>query len=391
MSALSEIGRFASGKPIKPGRQGQFKAFGSNGVIGGSDEYRHARGVIIGRVGAYCGSVAISREPFWASDNTVVIEPALADDLDFLYYLLLGANLNQHAGGSAQPLVTQATLKALRFRVPPQPGRTKIGGALRVLDDLIENNRRQAALLEEIGRSIYREWFVHFRYPGHTRAPFVESPLGAIPGGWDVARVADLCSHIGAGGTPRRSESAFWEDGEVDWYKTGDLTDSVLIHSSERITRYAVEATNTRTFAPDTILMAIYGSPTVGRLGLVETVSSANQAALGLVAHPGRSTTEHLWFVLRELRAHLNQIAQGAAQQNVSKQKVAASPVVLPPLDLVHAFTTAAGPPWRLSHSLSRQADALSSIRDLLLPKLVTGQISVSSSDDLDALVAVPL
>jgi len=275
-----------------------------------------------------------------------------------------------------------------RFSIPlpPLSEQARIVEVLRALDDLIENNRRRAELLEEMSRTIYREWFVHFRYPGCENATLINSILGAIPDGWRVASVGDICDRIQAGGTPRRSEPAFWDEPEVDWYKTGDLTDSVLIQSSERISRVAFTSSSARSFQPGTILMAIYGSPTVGRLGLVESVCSANQAALGLVADARDSSTEHLWFVLRELREYLNQIAQGAAQQNVSKQKVEDARIILPPVDLVRAFTDSAGPPWRLSHVLRREAAALVALRDLLLPKLVSGQINLSSLD-VDALV----
>jgi len=270
--------------------------------------------------------------------------------------------------------------------LPPRPEQEAIAATLDLLDDLIENNRRRVEVLEEMARAIYREWFVNFRYPGHENAALVESPLGPIPEGWRVARVGEICERIQAGGTPRRSNPAFWEQPEVDWYKTGDLTDSILIRSSERISRVAFTSSAARAFQAGTILMAIYGSPTVGRLGLIESVSSANQAALGLVAESTATTTEHLWFVLRELRENLNQIAQGAAQQNVSKQKVEDAQIVLPPIGLVRRFTAAAGPPWRLSHVLRREAAALKALRDLLLPMLVTGQIDVSSLD-LDRLV----
>jgi type I restriction enzyme S subunit len=131
--------------------------------------------------------------------------------------------------------------------------------------------------------------------------------------------------------------------------------------------------------------MAIYGSPTVGRLGLLDARSSANQAALGLVADPGVCTTEYLWFVLESLRGHLNQIAQGAAQQNVSKAKVSGCDVLRPPSQVVALFTESAGPAWRNSHKIAHETEVLRTLRDLLLPKLVTGQIDVSSLD-LDAL-----
>jgi len=106
---LSTLGQFSSGKSIKPGLDGPYRAFGSNGVIGAATEWRHRHGVIVGRVGAYCGSVAISREPFWASDNTIVVEPIDAEDLDFLYYLLLAGNLNLDAPNSLDRDAWQST------------------------------------------------------------------------------------------------------------------------------------------------------------------------------------------------------------------------------------------------------------------------------------------
>ena len=105
---LGEVVRFGSGKAIKPGAEGRYQVYGSNGIIGGCDEFRYENGVIIGRVGAYCGSVAYCSEKFWASDNTLVVFPASERfDTKFLFYLLTDAKLSRYAGGAAQPLVTQ--------------------------------------------------------------------------------------------------------------------------------------------------------------------------------------------------------------------------------------------------------------------------------------------
>lgn len=251
------------------------------------------------------------------------------------------------------------------------------------VDDLIENNRRRVKVLEEMARAIYREWFVKFRYPGHEDVPMVDSALGPIPEGWGAGKIGELCSRVQAGATPRRSTPEYWDDPAVDWYKTGDLTDGILLGSSEKLSDAGLAAG--RTFEPETILMAIYGSPTVGRLGLLTSRASANQAALGLVADPDLCTTEYLWFVLESLRGYLNQIAQGAAQQNVSKEKVIGCDVLMPPREVLKNFTLRAAPGWRLSHELARQAAVLESLRDLLLPKLMTGQIDVSAVrlDDL--------
>jgi len=109
---LGDVVRFGNGKAIKPGGTGLYPVYGSNGIIGGSDEFRHENGVVIGRVGAYCRSVIYCPTKFWASDNTLVAYPR-SDSVDtkFLYYLLADAKLSRYAGGAAQPLVTQTVLK----------------------------------------------------------------------------------------------------------------------------------------------------------------------------------------------------------------------------------------------------------------------------------------
>ena len=149
---LGEVVRFGNGKSIKPGGDGRYPAYGSNGIIGGSDEFRHENGVVIGRVGAYCGAVVYCSTRFWASDNTLVAYPA-NDQVDtrFLYYLLLESNLGQYAGGAAQPLVTQTVLKQVEVNLPSLPTQRKIAGILSAYDDLIENNLRRIKILEEMG------------------------------------------------------------------------------------------------------------------------------------------------------------------------------------------------------------------------------------------------
>ncbi|MDO8959489.1 MAG: restriction endonuclease subunit S, partial [Rhodocyclaceae bacterium] len=164
---LGDVVRFGNGKAIKPGGTGLYPVYGSNGIIGGSDEFRHENGVVIGRVGAYCGAVLYCPTKFWASDNTLVAYPASGQvDTKFLYYLLADAKLSRYAGGAAQPLVTQSVLKQVEVRVPPLPVQQRIAGILSAYDELIENSQRRIMILESMARALYREWFVHFRFPG---------------------------------------------------------------------------------------------------------------------------------------------------------------------------------------------------------------------------------
>jgi len=355
--ALVDLGRFSSGKPIVPGSEGQFKAFGSNGVIGGSPVARHDRGIIVGRVGAYCGSVAVSHDPFWASDNTIVIEPVVDEDLDYLYYLLRSANLNRHAGGAAQPLVTQGTLKALLFPVPGPASRRQIGRLLRNFDDLIEKNRRRVAVLEEIARAIYREWFVKFRYPGHEDVPLIDSTLGPIPVGWRAGTVGEVL------------ELKYGKALKADARRGGDVT----VVSSAGVVGWHDES--------------LVDGPAivVGRKGNVGSVHWVDGHCWPIDTAYYVATNLPLRFVAEQLR-RIEFTNTHAAVPGLSRESAYARPFLAPPEDLLDSYQALVDPLGAEASALTRQSDRLVSLRDLLLPKLVTGRIDVSALD-LDELV----
>jgi type I restriction enzyme, S subunit len=208
-TVLGEVLDFYNGKAIKPGGEGKYPAYGSNGIIGGCDDHRYENGIIIGRVGAYCGSVAYCKGKFWASDNTIVAKPKHKEgSTRFFAYMLLAMNLNRHAGGAAQPLVTQSTLKAVPATVPDPATQRRIASILSAYDDLIENNTRRIAILEEMARRIYEEWFVRFRFPGREGVRMVESELGLVPAGWSAAILGDVAAYINRGLAPNYDDAA---------------------------------------------------------------------------------------------------------------------------------------------------------------------------------------
>jgi type I restriction enzyme S subunit len=117
-------------------------------------------------------------------------------DSRYLYYWLLSphgrAELKKCTIGSSQSAYTIVLLKDMEINLPDLPTQCKIAGILSAYDDLIENNLRRIKILEEMAQSLYREWFVHFRFPGHESTKFVDSPLGQIPKGWEVTSLGDL-------------------------------------------------------------------------------------------------------------------------------------------------------------------------------------------------------
>ena len=323
--------------------------------------------------------------------RTVLIRPnATKIDPMYLNYLLSGPEMRAWMDGvSIGATVAHLNMFDIRsMELPPLPALTtqrKIAAILSAYDDLIEINKRRINLLGEMAQRTYREWFVDLRYPGHDGVPLVDSELGPIPQGWEVRSLGTMCGLVQAGGTPLRSNRSYWTEATVDWYKTGELQDCFLFGSAERVSATAVSDRKTRVFPTGTILMAIYGSPTGGRLGVLAREGACNQAALALIGRDVPQTV--LYYMLMGLRGHFNSIAQGAAQQNISKEKVEAARVVCPPPPLCLAADALLAPVFERRRGLDETIANLRKTRDLLLPDLVSGEIDV---DDLKVAVDEP-
>ena len=345
------------------------------------------------------GMIKDPPENFLASTGFAVVrgKDGIADT-GFLYWYLAQDHIVEQLhtiaehSTSAYPSIRPADLEQLELRLPPMEEQRRIAGVLGCLDDKIELNRRMAETLEQIARALFRSWFVDFEpvrakqegrwrpgqslpgLPAHLYDSFPDrlepSAQGPIPTGWRLGCVADLCSKIENGGTPKRREPAYW-GGQIDWFTTSELADGPLIESKEKITEAGLSKSSCKLWDPGTVLIALYASPTVGRLGILETPAASNQACSGLVARPeiGRLFLFHSLLATRD---RLRDIAVGAAQQNISQQVVRNHLAILPPASIIEAFNGAVDPLWRRQVESARNAHTLAATRDALLPRVLS-------------------
>ena len=141
---------------------------------------------------------------FDAYQRTYIVKPRDTEQLTtkFLYYTLRPklSELRSFSTGAATKFLTLTILNETEIEVPPLKVQRRIASILSSYDELIENNQQRIRILEEMARNLYREWFVHFRYPGHESVPLVASPLGQIPQGWEVKTLGALMlEQIGGG------------------------------------------------------------------------------------------------------------------------------------------------------------------------------------------------
>jgi type I restriction enzyme S subunit len=366
---LGDVVRFGNGKAIKPGGTGLYPVYGSNGIIGSSDEFRHENGVVIGRVGAYCGAVLYCPTKFWASDNTLVAYPASEQiDTKFLYYLLADAKLSRYAGGAAQPLVTQTVLKQVEVRVPTLPIQRRIASILSAYDDLIENSQRRIKILESMARALYREWFVHFRFPGHENHPRVASPLGEIPEGWEVKKLKDVC-RLTMGQSPK---SEFYnETGEGQPFHQG-VTDFGDRFPTDRLF-CTVEG---RIAEAGDILFSVRAP--VGRMNIADKKIIIGRG-LSAIRHKDDQQA-FLWEQLRNRFTEDDMMGNGAIFAAVTKDDMQGIEILCPPIALVDKAEKHFEPLHHEAGNLTRQIQNLRRTRDLLLPRLLSGQVNLADN-----------
>jgi type I restriction enzyme S subunit len=298
-------------------------------------------------------------------------------DAYFVKYLLDAhrERLGNAARGTTQDNLSLEKLLSFRFPIPGAGERSAIARTLRSIDELIENNRRRVEVLEEVARAMYREWFVRFRYPGHEEVPLVGSALGPIPNGWTVSSLKNV-AHITMGQSPK---SEFYNDEGTGKAFHQGVTD---FGSHFPVTRKWCSAGG-RSAAAGDILLSVRAP--VGRINIADRDITIGRGLAALHAKDGRQGL--LLGRLREAFAKEDSMGNdGAIFKSLGKAELAAVPMVIAPGEVADAANAVLADNLRTIRALSESCQRLASLRDLLLPKLVTGQIDVSALN-LDALI----
>ncbi len=303
---------------------------------------------------------------------------------DFLFHCLrdpeLKAKFVAHAYGAAQPNISPTLIEQQEIPLPPLPIQRRIAGILSAYDDLIENSQRRIKILESMARALYREWFVHFRYPGHESVPLVPSPLGDIPMGWAVKSVADSFE-ISGGGTPSRKEDGYWDGGAIQWFSPSDLTGASTMFmddSSDHITALGLAQSSARLFPAMCVMLT--SRATIGAIAINTREACTNQGFITCL--PNKRVP--LYFLFHWVYNNVptfQRMASGATFKEISRGVFKSIDFLHPPEQLTEKFESVVAPVAGQVLALQRQVQTLRRTRDLLLPRLLSGQIDVAALD----------
>ena len=281
------------------------------------------------------------------------------------------------ASGVAVTTVTGTGIAGLEIPCPPLPTQHKIASILSAYDDLIENNTRRIQILEEMAQALYRKWFVEFRFPGHEKVKMVESELGMVPEGWEVVSFSETV-HI----NPKTPASKGVEKPYVSM--SGLSTDSMLIDEFEmRMGNSGSKFKNN-----DTLMARITPSIENGKTGFVQFLLSDNDVAIGsteFIVFRSKNLNPYYVYLLartEDFRQHgIKSMTGASGRQRIQVQCFNEYNLPQPSKDILIKFASIVAPMFQITHSLFNKNRNLRSTRDLLLPKLISGEVDVSSLD----------
>ena len=367
VARLEEVLSFANGR-TSPEREeaAPVPVFGSNGLIGQAREFNSPPNtIVIGRVGSYCGSVHFSREACWVTDNAIRATAKGENDPSFLHYLLKQLNLNNWRSGSGQPLINQTTLNAIETQIPCPREQRAISGIVGALDDRITLLRETNATLETIAQALFKSWFVDFdpvRAKMEGRTPegmdeataalcpdgFETSELGEVPRGWQPIRLDSFLEL--AYGKALKAENR--NPGPVPVYGSGGVTgwhDTPLIDSPSII---------------------------VGRKGTVGSLYWESRPFYPIDTVFYVKAKRPLTYCHQLLKTlGLDGMNTDAAVPGLNRENVYRLLVPDVPAEMLAAFDTSASALRDSIDHNEAQAQTLSTLRDTLLPRLISGQL----------------
>jgi type I restriction enzyme S subunit len=255
------------------------------------------------------------------------------------------------------------------IRVPDISLQRKIIEVLSAYDDLIENNRRRIQLLEESARLLYKEWFVHLRFPGHEHVKVVDG----VPEGWKRTTASEVMDIL-SGGTPKTTTPEYW-DGDIPFFTPKDAKISVFTNDTEKnITEAGLKKCNSRLYPKHTVFITARG--TVGKLSLAQRPMAMNQSCYALVGKNGLTQ----FFTFCALQSSIEQFkarASGSVFDSIVVDTFNQIPFLKPTNNFIDEFTSEVSSVFNQIDTLLLMNKKLGQARDLLLPKLMSGEIAV--------------
>ncbi|WP_428817866.1 restriction endonuclease subunit S [Clostridium butyricum] len=293
----------------------------------------------------------------------------------YLYYLMQDKYIREcmirsMTGATGRQRVNNKVFDNIKVNIPKLDIQKKIAYILKSYDDLIENNVKRIKLLEDTAQLIYKEWFVNFRFPGYEKCEFVDG----LPEKWKTIKVKEFGDVI-TGKTPSTKKVEYYGD-EIPFIKTPDMSNGIYVVETNQSLSEAGAKSQEKKFIPkDAILVSCIG--TLGVVALAKELSQFNQQINAVVCNK-KEYIHYLYFKFKSLKEYLEALgSNGATMGNVNKNKFENIDILKPNDTLLEEYYNFSEPIFKEILNLQLSNQKLKEARDILIPKLITGEIEI--------------
>ena len=361
---LGDILTFQRGRdlPREQMKKGEYPVVGSNGIIGYHNEYTtEAPSITIGRSGN-TGNPFIVYGRSWSHNTTLYVKEFKGSDPIFVYYLLKTLELGSFAGGSAVPTLNRNHIHTLEISVPPLTEQIEIGSTLQALDEKIATNNKINHHLEQQCFALYRRIYND------------EFKLG-----WEMGTVSDLGEVVG-GGTPPRAKPEYYTSNGISWITPKDLSinkNKFISQGTEDITDLGLRDSSARLMPRGTVLFS--SRAPIGYIAIASGEVCTNQGFKSIIPNK-KIGTAFVYFFLKDNTQAIESMASGSTFKEISGSTMKDISAVIPDDRSLADFNEACAPMFKQQELLERENTYLATIRDVLLPILMSGDLTMADN-----------
>ena len=376
---LGDVIDFKNGKSIKKS-DGVIPIYGGNGILGYTNKSNFSHTIVVGRVGAYCGSIHVEENLCWVSDNAIAGVPKEGQDLTYLYYVLKSLNLNSKQIGSSQPLITQSMLRDMVVDIEINIEKQKrIANSISIIDQKIQTNNQINQVLEAIAKTLYDYWFVQFDFPDQNGKPYKSSGgkmvyhpelKREIPEGWGVDSLWNIAN--------------FYNGLAMQKYRPDTNEDGYLpvIKIREMMNGFSKDTEKARLDIPTEAVVESGDILFSWSATLEVIIWGKERGALNQHIFKVTSDTYPKSFIYFELKSYLKVFKSIAELRkttmgHITQDHLKQAKIVVPPIEIISKIDAQLQHIMSQQQILENQNQQLTQLRDWLLPMLMNGQVKV--------------
>lgn len=296
---------------------------------------------------------------FWVNNHAHILQGIEPWVNDYIVNVFRMIDTSPYVTGAAQPKLNQKSLMRIPIYWPGKEEAKRIAKFFSNIDEKIELNRRMNETLEQIGQALFKEYFI-------------DNPEAVS---WKTVPISNKYSIL-LGGTPSRKMSEYWANGTIGWINSGKVNEFRITQPSELITEKALNKSAAKLLPKGSTVVAITGA-TLGQVSRVERSFAANQSVVGIVQEHDQFYNEFIYFWIKLNIDKLIGHQTGGAQQHINKGNIEDFPIIIPPDKLLKEFKTEITPLMELIGNNCLEAESLANLRDILLPRLISGKIKL--------------